>query len=328
MSDAEGATDDLRTRLHAMESKLRRIWGQRDSHNESAKRAADSRNSVHSQRSELGEAIQQKMDEQKSIRAQAKLHQARRDEIQKSIRELISRKKGRREGGPGKSVVIQLSETLGEIERLENRIMTDGALSLDKENSLLKKLRTLIAKREELIPEVEQQNIISIDLSDMDESIQKLRAEADNEHNMMIDQNKLADDIWAEIKPMLEERDFLRGEGDRLHSLFVEERGKADEAHSSGLELLSKVNEIRDEMKTQHLEREALIRDHNMSVREALRGPDEDENLADSMTKSLLEGGSITFGGTGSKSESNQNSNKSTIKRQTRRLGTSRGRKS
>jgi hypothetical protein len=162
----------------------------------------------------------------------------------------------------------------------------------------------------------------------MDESIQKLRAEADNEHNMMIDQNKLADDIWAEIKPMLEERDFLRGEGDRLHSLFVEERGKADEAHSSGLELLSKVNEIRDEMKTQHLEREALIRDHNMSVREALRGPDEDENLADSMTKSLLEGGSITFGGTGSKSESNQNSNKSTIKRQTRRLGTSRGRKS
>ena len=145
MSDAESPTDDLRTRLHAMESKLRRIWGLRDSHNESAKRAADSRNSVHTQRSELSELIQQRMDEQKSVRAQAKLHQTRRDEIQMSIRELISRKKGRREGGPGKSVVIQLSETLGEIERLENRIMTDGALTLDKENSLLKKLRILIA---------------------------------------------------------------------------------------------------------------------------------------------------------------------------------------
>ena len=223
--------------------------------------------------------------------------------------------------------MIQLSETLGEIERLENRIMTDGALSLDKENSLLKKLRILIAKREELIPEVEQQNIISIDLSDMDESIQKLRAEADNEHNMMIDQNKQADEIWVEIKPMLEERDFLRGEGDRLHSLFIEERGKADEAHSSGLELLSRVNEIRDEMKAQHLEREALIRDHNMSVREALRGPDEDENLADSMTKSLMQDGSITFGGTGSTSEIDQKSNTASSKRQARRLGTSRGRK-
>tara|TARA_B100000686_G_scaffold117748_1_gene124940 strand:- start:4521 stop:5456 length:936 start_codon:yes stop_codon:yes gene_type:complete len=310
-----------------MESKLRRIWGQRDAHNESAKRAADSRNSVNEQGSELRESIKSRMGEQKDVRSQAKLHQARRDEIQKSIRELISNKKGRRGDGPGRSVVIQLSETVGEIERIENRIMTDGSLSLEKENSLIKKLRSLIARRDELIPEVEQQNIISIDLSDMDESINKLRAEADNEHTLMIEQNKLADEIWEEIKPMLEERDFLRGESDRLHSLFIDERGKADEAHKGGVELLSKVNEIRDEIKSQHQERERLIRDHNKSVREALRGPDEDENLAESLTERLLEGGSITFGGTVAEPNSEgQNENRST-KRQTRKLGTSRGRK-
>ena len=327
MQAEEGPSDDLRTRLHAMESKLRRIWGQRDAHNESAKRAADSRNSVNEQGSELRESIKSRMGEQKDVRSQAKLHQARRDEIQKSIRELISNKKGRRGDGPGRSVVIQLSETVGEIERIENRIMTDGSLSLEKENSLIKKLRSLIARRDELIPEVEQQNIISIDLSDMDESINKLRAEADNEHTLMIEQNKLADEIWEEIKPMLEERDFLRGESDRLHSLFIGERGKADEAHKGGVELLSKVNEIRDEIKSQHQERERLIRDHNKSVREALRGPDEDENLAESLTERLLEGGSITFGGTVAEPNSEgQNENRST-KRQTRKLGTSRGRK-
>ena len=39
----------------------------------------------------------------------------------------------------------------------------------------------------------------------MDESIQKLRAEADNEHNMMIEQISWQM-ISGEIKPMLEER--------------------------------------------------------------------------------------------------------------------------
>jgi len=326
MDAGEEPPDDLRTRLHAMESKLRRIWNQRDSHNESAKRAADSRNSVNSQMSELRDSINERMEEQKSVRSKAKIHQARRDEIQKSIRELITRKKGRTGDGPGKSVVIQLSETVGEIERIEDRIMTDGTLSLEKENSMIKKLKSLISRRDQLIPEVEQQNIISIDLSDMDESIQKLRAEADNEHSQMIEQNKLADEIWEEIKPMFEERDFLRGEGDRLHSLFIEEREKADEAHKGGLELLSKVNEIRDEIKAQHKEREKLIKDHNQSVREALKGPDEDEGLAESMTEMLLEEGSITFGGTVSQSENNEIP-KRMSKRQSRKLGTSRGRK-
>ena len=111
-------SDDLRTRLHAMESKLSRIRTQRDSHNDSARSAADQRNSAHEKRKEVHETISAKMDEQKKVRAQAKLHQASRDEIQQSIREVIARKKGTRDRGPGKSVVIQLSETVGEIEDL------------------------------------------------------------------------------------------------------------------------------------------------------------------------------------------------------------------
>ena len=324
MGPEESRDDDLRTRLHAMESKLKRMRAQRGSHNEAARRAADSRNSVQEQGRELRDSIKSKMEEQKEVRAKAKFHQARRDEIQKNVRQLISRKKGRRDDGPGKSVVIQLSETMGEIEKIENRIMTDGGLSLEKENNLIKKLKSLISRREELIPSVEEHQIISIDLSDMDESIQRLRAEADNEHQKMIDQNKLADEIWNDIKPLFEERDFLRGEGDRLHSIFVSEREKSDETHSSIVEMLAKVNEIKDEIKSQWLERERLVRDHNKSVREALKTPDQDENMVDDLSKRLIEGGSITFGGTvppSSEELEPSNSNKKT----TRRLGTSRG---
>ena len=327
MDSDQGESDDLRTRLHAMESKLSRVRGQRDSHNDSAKRAADQRNSAQTKRNEVQENITSRMDEQKKVRAQAKIHQTSRDEIQQSIREIFSRKKGTRDQGPGKSVVIQLSETVGKIERIEDRIMTDGALTLEKENSLIKKLRSLISRRDELIPHVEQQRIVSIDLSDMDESIQTLRAEADNEHKLMLEQNVLADEIWSEIKPLFEERDFLRGEGDRLHALFLEERKKADEAHQGVVELLSKVNEIRSEIRSQHEESERLVKDHNNSVRQALRGPDENEELAESLSDKLLGGESITFGGIVSTDSKVPNPEKTKSKRKPRKLGTTRGRK-
>lgn len=328
MDSDDGVSDDLRTRLHAMESKLSRVRGQRDSHNDSAKRAADQRNSAQNKRNEVQENITSRMDDQKKVRAQAKIHQASRDEIQQSIREILSRKKGKRDQGPGKSVVIQLSETVGEIERIEDRIMTDGALTLEKENSLIKKLRSLISRRDELIPHVEQQRIVSIDLSDMDESIQRLRAEADNEHKLMLEQNSLADEIWSEIKPLFEERDFLRAEGDRLHALFVEERGKADEVHQGVVELLSKVNEIRSEIRSQHEERDRLVKDHNKSVRQALRGPDQNEKLAESLSDKLLGGESITFGGIVSSDSTITREEESRPKRKSRKFGTSRGRKS
>ena len=327
MENDDGSSDDLRTRLHAMESKLSRIRGQRDSHSDSARRAAEQRNSAHEKRNEVQETITSRMDEQKKVRAQAKIHQTTRDEIQQSIREIISRKKGKRDNGPGKSVVIQLSETVGEIDRIEDRIMTDGTLSLEKENSLIKKLRSLISRRDELIPHVEQQRIVSIDLSDMDESIQRLRAEADNEHKLMVEQNSLADDIWGEIKPLFDERDFLRGEGDRLHDLFLEERGKADEAHKGVVEFLSKVNEIRGEIRSQHEERERLVKDHNSAVRQSLRGPDQNEELAESLTEQLLGGESITFGGIVSSGSSEPEIEKIKLKRPSRKLGTTRGRK-
>ena len=82
MDSDDAVSDDLRTRLHAMESKLSRVRGQRNSHNESAKRAADQRNSAQNKRNEVQENITSMMDDQKKVRAQAKIHQASRDEIQ------------------------------------------------------------------------------------------------------------------------------------------------------------------------------------------------------------------------------------------------------
>ena len=50
---------------------------QRSNHNENAKRAADSRDSVQNQGKELRERIGDRLEEQKEVRARAKVHQAK-----------------------------------------------------------------------------------------------------------------------------------------------------------------------------------------------------------------------------------------------------------
>jgi uncharacterized coiled-coil DUF342 family protein len=318
--------DDLRTRLHAMETKIRRMKEQRNSFNEDARRAADSRNALQEQSKEIRESI--KLDEQKKVRDQAQICKARRDEIQKQIRELINQNRGRKDDAKGtKSVVIELSETINEIEKIENTMMTDGRLILETENKLLKKLKVLISKRNKLMPAVKDFEAINIDIGDMDGSIKLLKSEADKAHQEMIDFHKQADLIWEDVKPMLAERDFLRAEADRYHLAYVASRESANEVHENMKELISQVNEIRDEMKAAEEERVKVIKDHNQSVRDALKLPSEDEGMADSLASQLINSGSLTLGGVLTGDSKSPVSKNMRGKKQFRKLGTTRGKK-
>ncbi len=326
--EQQNPEDDLRTRLHAMETKLRRMKEQRNSFNEDARRAADSRNALQEQSKEIRESIKEKLDEQKKVRDQAQVCKAKRDEIQKQIRELINQNKGRRDDAKeSKSVVVQLSETIREIEKIENTMMTDGRLILETENKLLKKLKVLITKRDKLMPSVEEFNMINIDIGDMDGSIRLLKSEADNAHQEMIDFHKKADLIWEEVKPMLSERDFLRAEADRLHAAYVTCRESANEVHENMQELINQANELRDEMKAAQEERIKVIKDHNQSVKDALKKPSEDEEMADSLASHLLNSGSLTLGGALNGDSSSVKIKSTRGKKQSRKLGTARGKK-
>jgi uncharacterized coiled-coil DUF342 family protein len=326
--EQQNPEDDLRTRLHAMETKLRRMKEQRNSFNEDARRAADSRNALQEQSKEIRESIKEKLDEQKKVRDQAQICKAKRDEIQNQIRELINQNKGKRsDAKESKSVIFQLSEIINEIEKIENTMMTDGRLILETENKLLKKLKVLINKRNKLMPSVEEFELINIDLGDMDGSIRLLKSEADKAHQEMIDFHKKADAIWEDVKPMLSERDFLRAEADRLHAAYVTCRESANEVHANMTELISQVNEIRDEMKAAEEERVKVIKDHNQSVKDALKKPSEDEDMADSLASQLLESGSVTLGGALNGDSSSIVIKSTRGKKQPRKLGTARGKK-
>ncbi len=186
----------------------------------------------------------------------------------------------------------------------------------------------MISRRNELLPAVAEFEIIKIDLNDMDGSIIILKSEADSEHQAMIDCHKQADGIWEDVKPILEERDFLRAEGDRLHAAYITSREAANEVHENMKEIIDQCNEIRDEIKAANEERERVIRDHNLSVKDALRTPDQDEDMADSLTEQLLNSGSLIIGGIRESDEQLTVSKDGGLnKKRGRKFGTARGKK-
>ena len=65
----------------------------------------------------------------------------------RELGEIITSKKGRRnEAGKAKSDVVELSEAIAEISQIENKLMTDGTLTLKAENRLLRKLKNLASR--------------------------------------------------------------------------------------------------------------------------------------------------------------------------------------
>lgn len=293
--EADPERDELRDRLHAMEAKMKRLRDQRANHNETARSHANQRDVIQGQYAELRESIKEMLAAQKEIRNEAKKHQARRDAIQEQLRALFSKSKSGRDN-KSKSLILQLSEKMNEIDNIERRIETDGTLTLAKENKLLKVLKTIKIEAKALEPLVEDEMRIKIDLDDLEGSIEGLKAEADAEHKAMIALHEKADELWLEIEPLFEKRDFLKAEGDRLHNLFIASRAEADKVHESISEMISQVTEAREALQALFDERKSWVEEHNKAIDDSLSTPDQDKELADSLVSDLLSSGGLSLG--------------------------------
>jgi uncharacterized coiled-coil DUF342 family protein len=292
--DPEG--DEVKERLQTMEAKMRKLADQRRSHNESARAHADQRDAVQNQYSELREEIKEILDSQKEVRNKAKIHQARRDAIQEQLRNLFSRSKSSK-AGREKSVILQLSEKSAQVEKIEERLVIDGTLTIEVENRLHKKLKLLKSEIKQLEPHVQEEMRIKIDIDDLEGSIEQLKLEADDEHKQMVALHDEADKIWDGIKPKFEERDFLKSEGDRLHNLFSKSREDADAVHAQIEELRAQVTEVKNELHALQAERKSWISLHNKSVDDSTSTPKDDAELADSLVSKLMGSGALSLGG-------------------------------
>ena len=290
---------DLRDHLHQMEAKVRKLRDGRNNHNEQGKRFAEQRNAIQAQYKEHREKLDMSVAEVKAIRAEQNLHKKRRDAIQAQIRDLIGQSKAQRgDKDNKKSASFEFNKLASEVDNMEKTYETRGGMSSKKEKETMDKIKNMRRRMKELEPEVEKLQLIKVDLSNRDEAIAQLKAEADAAHKEFVACLERAKGMSKELDELFAHRDFLKGEGDRFHKEFLACREKADEVHAKITEMMKEVNEARDKLKIAREERESWITDHNASVSKEMKTGAEDGKVADSMVDHLLSAGSLTFGGT------------------------------
>ena len=336
MTETENANprpdDDIRDHLHQMEAKVRKLRESRNNHNEQGKRFAEQRNAIQSQYKEHREKLDLSVAEVKAIRAEQNLHKKRRDAIQAQIRDLIGQAKSQRgDRNDKKSASFEFNKLASEVDNMEKTYETRGGMSSKKEKETMEKIKNMRRRMKELELEVEKLQLIKVDLSNRDEAINQLKAEADAAHKDFVECLERAKGMSKELDELFAHRDFLKGEGDRFHKEFLACREKADEVHSKISELMKEVNEARDKLKIAREERESWITDHNASVSKEMKTGAEDGKVADSMVEHLLSAGSLTFGGTmaGDRAGADSKKGRSAKKKNMRRIDmtASRGRK-
>jgi uncharacterized coiled-coil DUF342 family protein len=324
--------DDLRDHLHQMEAKVRKLRDGRNNHNDQAKRFAEQRNAIQAQYKEHREKVDLAVAEVKAIRAEQNIHKERRNAIQEQIRDLIGQAKAQRgDKDQKKSASFEFNKLSSEVDNMEKIFETRGGMSSKKEKETMETIKLMRRRMKELEPEVSKLQLIKVDLSNRDEAIATLKAEADASHKMFVECLERVKGMSKGLDELFSHRDFLKGEGDRFHKEFVACKEKADEVHSKITELMKEVNNARDKLKMAREERELWITDHNASVSKEMKTGAEDSKIADSMVDHLLDAGSLTFGGTmsGDRAGLSVKKGRSDKKKSMRRvdLSISRGRK-
>jgi len=303
MSDTEEQdtqnNTELRDHLHQMEAKVRKLRESRNNHNDQANRFADQRNAIQGQYKEHKEKLDLAIAEVRAVRAEQNVHKERRDAVQAQIRDLIGVSKSRRgEQNNKNSASIEFNKLSNEVTSLERIFETKGGMSPKKEKETMEKIKQMRRKMAELEPLVAELQLIKVDISNRDEAINTLKAEADDAHKQFVACLEKAKEMSKELDELFEHRNFLKGEGDRFHKEFVACKEKANEVHERIVELMKEVNEARDKLKIAREERESWIVDHNESVTKLMKTGADDPKVADSMVDQLLKEGSLTFGGT------------------------------
>ena len=318
---------ELREKLHAMESRVRKMKETRNNFNAQAKVSAEKRNSVQSQYKEHREKIELFVAEVRAMRAEIKSFKEKRNAIQSQMRDLISQIKGKRKDRTEKrSATAEYADLKQQVDALEKKFETTS-VGVNKEKEMVKKIKEFSKRIEELEPEVTKFKMVEVDMSDIDSAIKTLKAEADAAHNSMIEAVERLNAKTPEVDEAFAHRDFLKSEGDRFHTEFVELKEKANEVHAKIEELMVDVNKAKDELKSVREERKSWLTDHNASVKKEMKTGAQSEEVAELLTNSLLSNGSITFGGLSNEDfVSKSKSKKSDKKKNMRRVDVSRRR--
>lgn len=276
-----------------LQDKYHKLLDTRNEYNGLARTVRDERNALHEERRLEAEKLQENKSKRDEANQQAKVHRDRRNEYQTQAKSLIAQKRGKT-GGLERSLPVRIRKLKGDIERSLERQET-SVLSVEKERDLIDGIRKQRAELAELERQFEEQRATMGDLDDADKGIDELFAKADEEHEKVVEFQKLGQAHHEKFVEALKAIKILRTEADAKHKAYIAYKTKADDSHNKAMELREQVVAVRGERRAQWQARRNEISEFNKSAKN-LSDPKALEEASESALDALKSGGKISLG--------------------------------
>ena len=184
-----------------------------------------------------------------------------RNSYQDQAKALISERKGKA-GDVHRSLPLQVRKLKQEVEGLAKRQETT-VLSRDKERVLMESLAIKVRELRELEAKMDEQKVLSGDLTDTDATIDQLFAKADEEQEKVVEYQRIANEHHDKFVACIKETRTIAAEADAKHKEFIAIKTKADECHNKAMELREKVMAVRGERQADYAARKKEMGDVN-----------------------------------------------------------------
>lgn len=280
---------NVKVQLVSAEKQFQRMLERRNMLNDQARERRSERDAINEQKKALVAQMRELQALRDAANAEGRVHREKRNELQRQAKELIEIKKRMRAGqGENRGYQGKVRQLEGEIAALEFQ-QQSTAMTIAKENALLKKIGELRKELELARVQFAEEAKLLENVKDIDAKIDELFKAADEEHAKVVEIGNRAQNAHNAIEPILKELRFLDQQGEAKHQEFVSLRQQADEIHAKMNEAREKVVGLRDERGNIFRERRQIIEEQNQSARAALADPDKLEAAADEAVKLLLE---------------------------------------
>lgn len=296
LSDEEEAAEAAgRTRLRAIDQKLRELYERRDAQIAEVNRLSDAQRALADKRAPQQDAVEDAHRRTLDLTRQLGELRRKREAARKAVDEAIADLREQRSVGPrGERPRPELLKR--ELAEAERRQQT-SALKITEENALIGRMRELRKQLDLVEKEAGLAKAREEKLKALEEVVRARRAELD--------------ELGRAGDTLRKERSAASGSvGQQLVAsgqLFAELREKARLRRESvdRVELISKEiyllesegNRLLRESRNRRFEAQRSVKEYNRTVREAVGGRDRLSQVADAQFEELLRRGKITLGG-------------------------------
>ena len=284
-----------KSEIKLAEERFQRSIDRRNEFNNEARVVRDERNSLHNQRNKVMEKIMGYRDDMKLNTNSKNKHQNTRNNLQENAKKLIELKQQKRKGKKvGKSLRDTVQALHSEIFNLERRRETTE-IPLSKENEIIEKLTILRRSLKDEEVNLEQQEYLHAEVSELDTQIDEDFSKADEEHKSVVKLARLNKKLYKKVSELMKEASHLSTEADKRHKEFVTIRKKADAQHNKAMEMLETLRTHRKTAKEERQARWKIVKDHKQNIKKELYDKKKLDTVADDALQELMSGGKISL---------------------------------